>query len=129
MPGSRRTARRADKKKQLCRRHKGVLRSGEQCAVAEGVRRDNRRNRKGAAMAAAPFLTAQLLGPQPSPARWKSVGEGRKKRRSKGAEGGMPRQGRPDGSGLCDDEGGWYSDPVALRRGQAPALQIRYPCA
>ena len=35
----------------------------------------------------------------------------------------MPRQGRPDGSGLCDDEGGWYSDPVALRRGQAPALR------
>ena len=27
------------------------------------------------------------------------------KRRSKGAEGGMPTHGRPDGSGLCDDEG------------------------
>ena len=26
-------------------------------------------------------------------------------RRSKGAEGGMPTHGRPDGSGLCDDEG------------------------
>ena len=39
-PWNRRTANRADEK-QLCRRRKMFLRSGKQCAVAEGVRRDS----------------------------------------------------------------------------------------
>ena len=48
---------------------------------------------------AAPFC-AQLLG---SPAEPNAVvGWGRKTRE---AEGGCPGKGRPDGSGLCDDEG------------------------
>lgn len=52
-------------------------------------------------MAAAPFFDRPAPGAPNRAQRSGSVGE----RRSKGAEVGMPRQGRPDGSGLCDDEG------------------------
>ena len=45
------------------------------------------------------FWVAQLLVPN------RAQRSGRWERRSKGAEGGMPTHGRPDGSGLCDDEG------------------------
>ena len=52
-------------------------------------------------LAAAPlFESPSSWGPNRAQ-RSGSVGE----RRSKGAEGGMPTHGRPDGSGLCDDEG------------------------
>ena len=47
------------------------------------------------------FWVAQLLGSPTEPNAVGRLGE----RRSKGAEGGMPTHGRPDGSGLCDDEG------------------------
>lgn len=46
------------------------------------------------------FESPSSWGPQPSPTQWVGWGE-----ESKGAEGGMPTHGRPDGSGLCDDEG------------------------
>ena len=46
------------------------------------------------------FLSRPAPGVPNRAQRSGSVGE----RRSKGAEGGMPTHGRPDGSGLCDDE-------------------------
>ena len=68
------------------------MRSGEQCAVAEGVRRDNRRNRKGRCHWQRPrFLTAQLLGPPTEPNAVGRLGRGGARERREGCPGkGVP---------------------------------------
>ena len=78
-------------------------------ARREQAKRDKTRTRGRCGCSGPAFFFFFLRGPDRAQ-RSGSVGE----RRSKGAEGGMPKPGRSDWSGLCDDEVAQYlgADPA-----------------